>query len=493
MYRSHLVKPYTKRGLLEADRREVFAACYLTHAGNDSNAGKPYLLDDWMRENIWRPIFASGREEPDGTFRRKYRRVCLGLWRGFGKSEVAAAIILSEAVMNPVPNGQYGCVADTRENARIVKKYIATMIGSNDELKASWKPYKDFIVNRETGQEIHVYPYGEASLQGKHFNVVVCDEVHVWRDEDTWKAAVSGQRNIENALAIIITTAGASRNSAGYRIIEKLKSDKSAYVCWLGLSDGENMHDRRTWRKLIVNDRISMEDLEDQLEATGWLAFERYQLNRFPMEEEENPFMRGADVAACCKAKDAELDTSSYFTVGLDGATSGDTLAVVAYQRQDDRDVYREWIWDDPKATAAGVYDLTDVAEVVCMLAGQPGAPTMVCDPARMQFLVNWLDRNRGVQLYALEQSNKVMCPASELLARAVKTRSACLGGTPKLAEHCRNAVASESKAFGRRISSKRHGQGTKRVDAAVAAAMAMWAWDNIERETAGQVYTIDL
>lgn len=493
MFRSHLQKPYSRRGLLEADRREVCAALFLTHAGNDEYAGTPYLLDDWTRENIWRPIFASGKEEPDGTFRRKYRRVVLGLWRGFGKSELAAAIILSEALMNPVPNGQYGCVADTKENARIVKKYIATMIAANDDLRKSWKPFKDFIVNADTGQEIHVYPYGEAALQGKHFNVVVCDEVHVWRDQEVWKAAVSGQRNIKNPLAIIITTAGSSRESSSYQLIEKLKGDKAAYTMWLGLSDGENMRDRRTWRKLIVNGRMTMEDLEDQLEALGWAAFERYQLNRYPANEVEDPFMKPADVDACSAGEEVELDMSQYFTVGVDGATSGDTLAVVAYQRVGETDVFREWIWDDPTKNVGGVYDLTEVADVACMLGGQPGRPTIVCDPARMQFLTNWLDKNRGVTMYALGQSNQVMCPASELLARSVKTRSASFASTPVLASHCKNAVKAESKAYGSRLSSKRHGQGTKRIDAAVAAAMAMWAWDNIEPETAGQVYTIDL
>lgn len=56
------------------------------------------------------------------------------------------------------------------------------------------------------------------------------------------------------------------------------------------------------------------------------------------------------------------------------------------------------------------------------------------------------------------------------------------------------NAVASESKAYGRRLASERgrHGQGTRRIDAAVAAAMAMWMYDNNEDETPS-VWSIDL
>ena len=86
------------------------------------------------------------------------------------------------------------------------------------------------------------------------------------------------------------------------------------------------------------------------------------------------------------------------------------------------------------------------------------------------------------------------MCPASELLARAVSTKSASFANVEVLPEHCKNAVAAESKAYGRRLASYkgRHGQGTKRIDAAVAAAMAMWAFDNNESESPN-AWSIDL
>jgi phage terminase large subunit-like protein len=111
-----------------------------------------------------------------------------------------------------------------------------------------------------------------------------------------------------------------------------------------------------------------------------------------------------------------------------------------------------------------------------------------------MQFLTNWLDRECGIDVSDISQTPAIMCPASELLARSVETHKAALGGTPVLARHCINAVAAESKAYGRRLASEkgRHGQGTRRIDAAVAAAMAMWAYDNNEAE-APSVWTIDL
>lgn len=49
------------------------------------------------------------------------------------------------------------------------------------------------------------------------------------------------------------------------------------------------------------------------------------------------------------------------------------------------------------------------------------GRPLVVCDPARLQFTVNWLNNNRGIELFKMPQTGAVMCPASELLASAVR------------------------------------------------------------------------
>lgn len=177
--------------------------------------------------------------------------------------------------------------------------------------------------------------------------------------------------------------------------------------------------------------------------------------------------------------------------MGLDGAVRGDTLAIVAAQRQNERWAYAEWCWEKPEK-GSSVYDLTAVADVLLELARKPGAPFICADPARMQFLSNWLERTYDFDLSQVPQTPSIMCPASELLARAVSTHIASFGDTPILAAHCINAVSSESKAYGRRLASVKHGQGSKRIDAAVAAAMAMWAYDNNEEESPN-VWTIDI
>ena len=488
----------SKDGVFQVERTRVFAETFLTYAGESELCGQPYRVNDWLMRNIWKPLFGTGAwDETVGKFRRRYRRCLIGVHRGFGKSQLAAVLVLTIATMEPLPNGQYGIVADSKENTAMVKGYISTIIRANKTLSAQWKIYKDVIRNTETGQEIHVYPYKEAALQGKHFHVLIGDEIHVWRDDAVWKAGVSGQAKVWNALTIGITTAGSSRDGFLFKLYQKLKRDKHAYICWLGITDQDDPSDRRVWKKITAAGRVTMDELEEQYESdkledgTPGPGFVRYYLNRTPMEEVEEPFMKRRDVEACQRNEPLQIDFDSWFTVGLDGAVRGDTLAIVAAQRQGERWAFREWCWEKPEP-GQSVYDLMAASDVLLDLGRKPGSPFICADPARMQFLTNWLERTYGFDLSSVPQTPSIMCPASELLARAVSTHVASFGNTPILAKHCINAVSAESKAYGRRLSSVSHGQGSKRIDAAIAAAMAMWAFDNNESESPS-VWTIDL
>lgn len=478
----------SENGRRQAERARIFAETFLTFAGNDEKCGDPYEVSDWLYKNVWLPLFGTGRMV-GRKWRRRFRQVLLGLHRYFGKSQLAAVIILTVATMEPVANGQYGIIADTKDNTAMIKDYIKTMIRASPQLSREWSIYKDEIKNERTGQTIVVFPYKEAALQGKHFNVLVGDEVHVWRDDTVWGAAVSGQGKVPNALMIGITTAGASRDGFLFKKWRELKTKKEAFICWLGIDDGDDPEDRRCWRKITAAGRMSMEELESMHDALTAKDFERYILNRTPMDEVEEPFMRRADVEAC-QRREGSVDHSEWFCVGIDGAVSGDTLAIVAAQRQGDEWAFEEWCWDRPESY--GTYDLLAVSDVILMLTNERGRPLVCCDPARMQFLTNWMQRTHGVELFSVAQTPSVMCPASELLARSVKTHVADMKGLRFLPQHCVNAVSSESKAYGRRLASVAHGQGSKRIDAAVAAAMAMWAYDNNDPGTTS-VWTIDL
>ena len=79
---------YSREGLIMARDYEKCLSSMCHHVSNDSYYGKPFLLEPFQRENIWKPIFATGSME-GGRFKRRFRRVIIGLPSGYGKTELA--------------------------------------------------------------------------------------------------------------------------------------------------------------------------------------------------------------------------------------------------------------------------------------------------------------------------------------------------------------------------------------------------------------------
>ena len=51
---------YSREGLVMARDYEKCLSSMCHHVSNDSYYGKPFLLEPFQRENIWKPIFATG-------------------------------------------------------------------------------------------------------------------------------------------------------------------------------------------------------------------------------------------------------------------------------------------------------------------------------------------------------------------------------------------------------------------------------------------------
>ena len=256
------------------------------HVSNDSYYGKPFLLEPFQRENIWKPIFATGSME-GGRFKRRFRRVIIGLPSGYGKTELAAATVLTVATMEVIHNGQYGVVASSKDQVRNIFEKIATMIKLNDTWKEQWDIGKDVITHNETGAKIMVLPNKPDALESWHFNVLIFDELHVYKDSKVWDAGLKGQKVLWNPLSIGITTAGDAREGFLWETLQKADDDPGMYLYWLGLDDGADIDKRESWEPLMCASWVTWESIQDQRGmATSKRSFERYTANRFPSDRD---------------------------------------------------------------------------------------------------------------------------------------------------------------------------------------------------------------
>ena len=485
MKRSKRVR-ISRAGYDEAGRMEYFAATHLHHVGNDEYAGKPFFLEDFQRDNIWTPIFGTGQMRK-GVFRRRYRSALIGMPRDFGKTELICAMLLSEVSMHPVYNGQYGIVAYSQPQAEKILRVLKSMISLDPDLRASWQANKGEIVNDETGAVIKVFPYAEGALQSWHFNMLIADELHVWRDGTVWNAIASGMGSIPNSLVIAITTAAGARKGFlwewlnGSDEITSVWEDDEAYCWWHGLPDGKKISDRSEWRKLILPSWITMEDFERQYKRLTRASFERYIMNRFPSKVTSEHCFTAGQIAACCREEN-DFDFGRPFTLGIDGATSGDSFAIVAFQRRDGASYTCEWVFDEPDETT-GHYPLGQIMELIADICTTHYPEVVAIDPNRMIVMSNQLKDVYGIETTSFAQNNPTMCQATTLAVNAVKSREVRLKGCRKLQEHLANTVRDDKGAYGERF-----GKDEKRskIDAAIAFAIAVLAFDKLVSENSG-------
>lgn len=463
----------SKSGIFMADAYEAFLTTHVRHTDNEF-FGAPFRLEPWQRDMFWRPLFAQGRMVGKGDlkrFKRSKSIVVFGEPRDGGKSDLACGTLLTIANMEPTHAGEYGIIAANKTQAGKAFGKLKSMIRQDPELRALWEIRKDAIVNRETGAQMMVMPYSEEAMQSWHFNVCILDEAHVYRDRSLYEAVTSGQGQIFNALTIIITTAAKARSGFLWDVLPELRDDPHAHVAWLGARDDEDIDDEAVWRRVHPMSWHSVENVRKERRNKSRASFERYILNRFPLEKSADRSMRMSDIRACQRLGNG-FDPSRRFCLAVDGATSGDAFAIVAHQLNDGVDCWAEWVFDEPGES--GYYPLGQIEQLIAELCQRYKCPVGI-DPARLLLMAQHLQDDYGVEIYEVPQSNKVMCPACALVVQTVRSHTCALEGCPKLADHLSNCRDMEREPFGSRFTCERHGRGTERIDAAVAAAMARW------------------
>lgn len=447
------------------------------HVSNDSYYAHPFLLEPFQRENIWKPLFACGHME-DGQFKRDFRRAIFGLPSGYGKTELAAALVLVVSTMEVIYNGQYGVVASSKDQVKNIFEKIVTMIKLNPTWKEQWKVNKDLIENKLTGSKIMVLPNKADALESWHFNVLVFDELHTYKDSGVWDAGLKGQKVLENPLSIGITTAGDSREGFLWETLEKADKDKGLYLYWLGLDDKDNINDRRAWEKIMVASWVTWESIQDQKGmASTERAFERYTANRFPMTNTSEACFTSLQLDACERGKN-DFDFSAPYTIGIDGATSGDSYAIVAYQERKNKSgrkigYTKSWIFDEPDEET-GYYPLNQIMELIAGVCDKNMPDVIGVDPNRMLVMSTQLKDVYGIDLVSFAQNNPTMCQASSLVINIVKDKRLKLKGESKLRQHLANTVKEDREPYGIRF-----GKDSKRskIDGAIALAIAVLAY----------------
>ena len=345
-------------GLSGADRVITFIERFLRHS-KGFRAGEPFVLADWQRDEIVRPLYDTVTE--DG--RRRYRQGYISMARKSGKTCLAAALalyhLLVDEDMEPGIREVYAAAA-SRDQASLLFIQAADFVNGSAELSARCVVSRATkrIVDRVSRSFLRAVSADANTAHGLNTAFVVLDEIAQQPNRDLFDVLQTSQGARRNPLLLAIGTAGHDQHSIAYelyrhgkRCLEAPGMDPSFFACIKELPEGLDWADERNW--IIPNpglgDFRDLEELRDMRDRALLLpslagTFQNLYCNQWT--EAESTWLDMAAWDACSgTVADGELHGASAYA-GLDLASTTDLTALsIVFRLPDDRVAVKHWAW----------------------------------------------------------------------------------------------------------------------------------------------------
>ncbi|MBF9042964.1 terminase large subunit [Rhodobacterales bacterium HKCCE4037] len=335
------------------------------------------VCGDWVFDFV-RAIF--GAYDPE-TKRRKIREFFLLVPKKNGKSAIAAAIIVTAAIMNERPAAEAILIAPTQEIAGIAFKQAEGIVRLDPALQRIFKVQTHLkkITHMVTGCEIKVLSADGNVVTGSKATYILIDETHVLgakiKAPEVFLELRGGLKSRPEGFLLQITTQSKERPTGQFekelnraRAVRDGRLDLPLLAVLYELPDA--MSEREEWRNpktwglvnpnlgrsvhaadLIVDLRQAEEDGPEAL-----ALFASQHLNVQVGLGLKTGRWVGADYWEAAATPDLDLDailaTSEVAVIGVDGGGLDDLLGVTVLGRHAETKVWQHWsrAWADRDA-----------------------------------------------------------------------------------------------------------------------------------------------
>ena len=494
-----------------ADRVCSFFELFLSHTKGEW-AGKPFALDPWERDRVVRPLF--GWKRRDGF--RWYRRCDLWLPRKNGKSLLAAGIALYGLFADDEPGAQVYLVANDRDQAGIVFGDAKAMVAASPELREMSNTYDSArtkaIIVPETMSALQAVSKTPTNKDGLNPSTVVFDEIHEMKDAKLWAKMTTGSSARNQPLIFVISTAGADRNTIGYReytsdkrILAGKSRIKDRLVVIYEAGRDDNWKSPRTWKKAnpgfgksvkeaYLRSQVNEASEDPTKEAdfkryhlniwvsavTGWLALDKWDacdgaVDVFGLAQV--PCWIGLDLS---KRSDITAAVALFKHAGADGAEPTYSVlphfwapaANIETKEQRDGVPYREWARTGLMTLTPG--DVTDYPTIKRFIlerwAPKFAVQEIAYDPYNATHLASEL-QDAGLTLVEFPQTIKHVAPPTMELKNLVLQGRLRHGGNPILRWMVENVAVVSDVNDNQRLTKK---ASTARIDGVAALVNAL-------------------
>ena len=428
-----------------------------------TGARRRLKLRGWQRE-----IIRGVLDEP------RPRQVLVRIPAGNGKSTLAAALGLYGLLGDRVEGAQVLVVASDERQARIIYTTVARMVELDTDLADRVQVFKDHLLEPRTNSVFMALPADPGALQGWDPSLAIVDEVHVVTD-DTYEAmaARAGKRDRSLLLAISTPPRAGQDDSVMRRLVDhgREHTDPSFYFREYAAPAGCGLDDEAAWA--VANSALDDFLHRDALWATlppkmRENAFRRYRLGQWGRG--------GGRLAARWRLGRLRRPDQGDPGRGRgrhrpDGSFSRDCTALVVATVTDRPHVALYQLWEAPEGARdwrVPVVAVEDAIRVPCL---RWRVLEVAADPYRWQRSLEVLDGD-GLPVHELFQNAARMGPATARFYQLVVDGELSHDGDPRFARHMANAIL-KADSRGARLA-KEHKDSKRRIDAAVAAVMAV-------------------
>lgn len=171
-------------------------------------AGQPFKLEPWQQAVI---ALIFGMKRPDGF--RRYKKALLFVPRKNGKSPLAAGIGLKFLVGDGEPGAQIYVGSGEKEQAALIYRWAAAMVGNEPELDRRLRCYRAFksIEYDATSSYFRAISSDAKTKHGFNTHAAIIDELHVLPNGDLVTTLTSSMGTRRQPFTLFITTSDFER------------------------------------------------------------------------------------------------------------------------------------------------------------------------------------------------------------------------------------------------------------------------------------------
>jgi phage terminase large subunit-like protein len=444
------------------DRCIRFAERYIT-VPKGTGARRRLKLRPWQRE-----IVRGVLDEP------RPRQALVSIPAGNGKSTLAAALGLYGLLADKVEGAQVLVIASDERPARIILNTARRMVELEPALYDRVQIFKDHLLEPHTDSTFMALPADPGALQGWDPSLAIVDELHVVTD-DTFEAmaARAGKRDRSLLLAISTPPRAGQDDSVMRRLVDHGREggDPSFYFKEYAAPAGCALDDEAAWA--VANPALDDFLHRDALRATlppkmREQAFRRYRLGQWTSVDDawlpDGAWARCADPLR-------SIPDGTKVALAFDGSFSRDCSVLVAATVEARPHVQLVELWEAPEGSRDWRVPVVEVEDAIRAACLRWQVLEVAADPYRWQRSLEVLDADR-IPVHEFFQNAARMGPATARFYSLVVDQELTHDGSSALARHVANAILKEDSR-GARLA-KEHKDSPRRIDAAVAAVMAV-------------------